>query len=67
MDVDSKTGKDIILNFKDMKEKVKALLIKWGNNSKEVDKMIAQEWGYVSNTYPNANAKKLAEIIRILF
>lgn len=45
------------------KEDVVALLVKYGNNPKDAQKMADAEFEYAKKTYPNATASKLAEII----
>lgn len=47
------------------KEQVKALLIKWGNNPADVEKMIEQCFDRVAPRY--STAKAIAEAIRILY
>ena len=49
----------------ELKQKVKDLLIKYGNNPNEVDKMIEKEFEYAARTY--STPAKIAEAIRILY
>lgn len=49
------------------KDKVKQLLIKYGNNPKDVDAMIKQEFATALKNNPTATPAKLAEIIRTLY
>ena len=48
-----------------MKNKVKNLLLKYGNTEKDVTDMM-KEYDYVSQTYKNAKPAKKAEILSIL-
>jgi len=50
-----------------MKEKVKELLLKHGNSAYDAEKMIEQEYDSAVALWPDANATKIAEIIRVLF
>ena len=49
-----------------MKAKVTNILIKWGNNSNEVAKMVAENFDYAIRVYPEATARELAQVIRHL-
>ena len=49
-----------------MKAKVTKLLIKYGNNSEDVKKMIESHFDYALKTYPNAKASFLANVIGAL-
>ena len=42
-----------------MKTKVTNILIKWGNNSDEVAKMVAENFDYAIRVYPEATAREL--------
>jgi hypothetical protein len=48
------------------KDDVTKLLVKYGNNPKEVERMVSKEFDRAVKTYPQATAKKIAEIIRVL-
>jgi hypothetical protein len=46
-----------------MKNKVIALLIKHGNNANDVNKMIKNNYDQALNSYPDAKASFLANVI----
>jgi len=51
----------------EMKAKVTNLLTKWGNNSNEVAKMVAENFDYAIRVYPEATARELAQVIRAIY
>lgn len=58
---------NIVYEVKDIKVAVKDLLIKWGNNPKDVEAMIKQEFDGAVKSYPQGSAKTIAEYIRTNF
>lgn len=50
-----------------MKTKVTNLLIKWGKNSNEVAKMVAENFDYAIRVYPEATARELAQVISAIY
>jgi hypothetical protein len=48
-----------------LKSKVEAKLIKWGNNVNDVKDMMEKHFEYASSTYSNVNT--IAECIRIIY
>lgn len=50
-----------------MKDKVKSYLIKWGNNSNDVNNMLSLHFDWAVNTYKNKTAKEVAEVLRTIY
>jgi len=50
-----------------MKDKVIKTLLKGGFNEKSIKEMVESHFDYVVNTYPDAKASKVADIISILW
>lgn len=50
-----------------MESKVKAYLIKWGNNVSEVNKMMELHFNNVMQGFPKSTAKHAATLIRTLY
>lgn len=50
-----------------MKATVTKILVKWGNNSNDVAKMVSENFDYAMLNYPDATAKELAQIIRSVY
>lgn len=48
-----------------LKDKVRALLIKWGNNPSDVEKMILKEYDWAASKYDSA--RTIAEAIRTTY
>ncbi len=51
--------------MKDLKNKVIAQLLKWGNNEKEVNKMVELHFDYASKNY--SSVKTISECIRTIY
>lgn len=49
-----------------MKEKVRDLLIKCGNNEASVDEMIEKNFFFAVKTYPEASARFIADVVSSL-
>ena len=51
--------------MKDLKNKVIAQLLKWGNNENEVNKMVELHFDYASKNY--SSVKTISECIRTIY
>lgn len=49
-----------------MKEKVRNLLIKWGNSEASADEMIEKNFFFAVNTYPESGPRFIADVISSL-
>lgn len=49
-----------------MKDKVQKILVKWGNNEKDVEMMIDDSFDYAISTYPEANPAFIADMLSTL-
>lgn len=50
-----------------MLENVKTYLLKWGNNPNDVNSMIELHFNDAVKSYPNATAKHIADVVRVLY
>lgn len=54
-----------VKNTEDLKDTVRSLLIKWGNNPAEVEKMLLKEYEWAASKY--SSARTIAEAIRTTY
>jgi len=52
--------------IKSEKQKILDLLVKWGNNQKEMQKAVSKHYSYVNRVYKDSTPREKAKVIRYL-